>query len=232
VNITKLYLINSLKLRGGFILNLKHGTRILFQGDSITDGNRGRNEDLNHIYGHGYVYLIASRLGLDHPAKQYKFINKGISGNRVVDLYARWDEDTLQEKPDVLSILIGINDIVFEKKNKIKMSAFKYEQTYRLLIEETYKLIPHLQLVLCEPFILPVSDFKTDWSEWEDRVSEKQALLSVLAKEYRAIFVTLQAEFNRCASLTDPADWLWDGIHPTAAGHELITRKWLQCVLS
>jgi lysophospholipase L1-like esterase len=211
-------------------LKLQKGNCILFQGDSITDGNRGRNEDLNHIYGHGYVYLIASRLGLDNLDNPYKFINKGISGNRIVDLYARWDEDTIFHQPDVLSIMIGINDVVFEQRNKTRVSAYKYEMTYRSLIEETYLLFPKLKLVLCEPFILPVADFNSDWSEWEHRVKEKQAMVKMLATEYRAHFVPIQEEFDRVALNMDPAYWLWDGIHPTAAGHELIVRKWIQFV--
>jgi lysophospholipase L1-like esterase len=211
-------------------LKLEKGNCILFQGDSITDGNRGRNEDLNHIYGHGYVYLIASRLGLENLDKPYRFINKGISGNRIVDLYARWDEDALLHQPDVLSIMIGINDVVFEQRNKMSVSTYKYEQTYRLLLEETCTLFPKLQLVLCEPFILPVNDFNSNWTEWEHRIKEKQQIVKMLATEYRANFIPLQEEFDREALNMDPAYWLWDGIHPTAAGHELIARKWIRCV--
>ncbi len=75
--------------------NLKENTVILFQGDSITDGARGRNEDLNHIMGHGYQYIIGARLQGDNPEKNIKFYNRGISGNRISDLYARWLEDMI-----------------------------------------------------------------------------------------------------------------------------------------
>ena len=84
--------------------------RILFQGDSITDGARGRNDDLNHILGHGYAYIIASKLGYELAENRPLFLNRGISGNRVSDLYARWNEDTFSLKPDLISILIGVND--------------------------------------------------------------------------------------------------------------------------
>src|SRR5690242_17694491 len=83
----------------------------LFQGDSITDGNRTRNNDWNHIMGHGYQYIIASKLWFDFPKKRLHFLNRGISGNKVTDLAARWQKDTIELKPDVLSILVGINDI-------------------------------------------------------------------------------------------------------------------------
>jgi len=83
------------------------GFVFLFQGDSITDGNRGRTKDPNHIMGHGYAFSIASRLGADLPEKQFTFYNRGISGNKVSDLAARWQADTLDLKPDVLSILVN-----------------------------------------------------------------------------------------------------------------------------
>src|SRR5665213_406766 len=86
------------------------GTTFLFQGDSITDGNRSRNMDWNHVLGHGYAYLIAARLWFDLPHKGFHFFNRGVSGNTVTDLAARWDNDTIALKPDVLSILVGVND--------------------------------------------------------------------------------------------------------------------------
>ena len=84
------------------------GMRILFQGDSITGGNRGRNTDPNHILGHGYQALISSRYGADLPERHLTFMNRGISGNTVSALTRRWQTDTIDLKPDVLSILIGV----------------------------------------------------------------------------------------------------------------------------
>src|SRR3954465_6595950 len=85
------------------------GARILFQGDSITDGNRGRSSDPNHILGHGYVFIIAAKYGATLAALNLDFINRGSSGNTVRELQKRWEKDTLELKPDVLSILIGVN---------------------------------------------------------------------------------------------------------------------------
>ncbi|MDO9614298.1 MAG: GDSL-type esterase/lipase family protein, partial [Bacteroidota bacterium] len=116
---------------------LKTGAVILFQGDSITDGNRGRNTDPNHIMGHGYAFSIASRVGADYPEKKYQFYNRGISGNKVNDLEKRWQAETLDLKPDVLSILVGVNDsssVVFKREPIITIE--KYEETYTLLLEQ------------------------------------------------------------------------------------------------
>ncbi|MBD0258018.1 MAG: twin-arginine translocation signal domain-containing protein, partial [Cytophagales bacterium] len=87
------------------------GVTFLFQGDSITDGNRTRDNDWNHVMGHGYAYILASKLWYEHPGKGFRFLNRGVSGNKVTDLAARWQADALDLKPDVLSILVGINDV-------------------------------------------------------------------------------------------------------------------------
>src|SRR5436190_18411808 len=84
------------------------GARILFQGDSITDGNRGRSADPNHILGHGYAFIIAAKYGAAYADRNLTFLNRGVSGNKVTDLAKRWQKDTLELKPDVLSILIGV----------------------------------------------------------------------------------------------------------------------------
>jgi lysophospholipase L1-like esterase len=107
------------------------GLTFLFQGDSITDGNRTSDNDWNHIMGHGYAYLIASRLWYDYPNRDLIFYNRGISGNRVRDLDARWQKDTLDLKPDVVSILIGVNDVLAMIKNNDPDSIDKFEETYK-----------------------------------------------------------------------------------------------------
>jgi len=107
----------------------EQGLVFLFQGDSITDGNRGRNADPNHIMGHGYAFAIASRVGADFPAAGYSFYNRGISGNRIPDLQNRWQTDTLDIRPDVLSILIGINDTAASVENKPGAQSIEDFQT-------------------------------------------------------------------------------------------------------
>ncbi|MDQ0888554.1 lysophospholipase L1-like esterase [Paenibacillus sp. V4I9] len=127
--------------------------RILFQGDSITDGARGRNDDLNHILGHGYPYLIASKLGNELAEKQPLFINRGISGNRVSDLYARWNEDAFSLRPDEISILIGVNDAGRIVNGDPGGATDRFERSYRHLLGETKEVLPAARLILCEPFI-------------------------------------------------------------------------------
>lgn len=209
---------------------LAENSRIVFQGDSITDGGRSRDEDLNHVMGHGYAYLIACRLGFDEAHKNYRFFNRGVSGNRIVDLYARWQEDALNLKPDVLSILIGVNDIGMEFSAKAGTSSEKYEKVYRLLIEETREAIPEVKFVLCEPFILPVGGIKENWEVWNREMTSRQQVVRKLAAEYNCVFVGLQDEFSSASQNSQPKDWLWDGVHPTPAGHEMIARKWLKAV--
>ena len=202
----------------------------LFQGDSITDGNRGRNNDPNHIMGHGYAFSIASRVGADFPEKHFSFYNRGISGNKITDLQARWQKDVLDIKPDVLSILVGVNDVHSVIRQKDVVTAEKFEEVYRMVLTQTRTQLPQCLFVICEPFILPVLSVKDDWSKWENEIKKRQNIAADLSKEYNAVFVPLQTVFNKAAVRATPEYWIWDGIHPTVAGHELIAREWLKQV--
>ncbi|GFP75693.1 SGNH/GDSL hydrolase family protein [Clostridium fungisolvens] len=211
-------------------MNFKNNCKVLFQGDSITDGNRTRDNDPNHFLGHGYAYIIAAKLGADEPEKNYEFFNRGVSGNRIIDLYGRWQEDTLNLNPDILSILVGVNDIVWELNIKAGISAEKYEKIYKLLIDETREKNPEVVIVICEPFILPVKGVKDNWNYWCEEIKKRQIAAMSIAKEYNCIFVPLQDEFNNACKRNEPEYWIWDGVHPTAAGHELIARKWIETI--
>lgn len=202
----------------------------LFQGDSITDGNRGRNNDPNHIMGHGYAFSIASRVGADFPKKHLSFYNRGISGNTITDLNARWQKDTLDIKPDVLSILVGVNDVDSAIRQKDVLTTARFEEAYRMLLNVTKEQLPGCLLVICEPFILPIGRVKDNLGEWKTEMQKIQSIVARLAKEYSAVFVPLQTVFDNAAARVTPEYWIWDGIHPTVAGHELITRQWLKQV--
>jgi lysophospholipase L1-like esterase len=206
------------------------GFSFLFQGDSITDGNRSRNNDWNHVMGHGYQFIIASKLWYDFPLKGLHFFNRGISGNKVTDLADRWQKDTLDLKPDVLSILIGINDTsAFLNGNK-DYSAEQYEKDYRLLLQQTKQQLPNIQFILCEPFVLPVGKVKDKFEEYSSEVKKRQTVVEQLSKEFSAVFIPFQSAFNKALSKA-PADyWIWDGIHPMPAGHELMAVEWLHHV--
>jgi len=200
---------------------------ILFQGDSITDGNRGRTADPNHIMGHGYAFSIASRLGADYPERNLKFINKGISGNTVSDLVARWQTDTFDLKPDVVSILVGVNDVYFKLKNENSSATDDFESTYRKLLSSTRETLPNVLLVLGEPFILPVGMVKENLDQWMKAIEEKQHVVKKLSSDFNAVFVGYQQVFSKASKRAADDYWIWDGIHPTVPGHELMAREWI-----
>lgn len=208
-----------------------NGMVFLFQGDSITDGNRGRTADPNHIMGHGYAFSIASRLGADFPEKKLTFYNRGISGNKVTDLAARWQKDTLDLKPDVLSIMIGINDtssVVFSHPEQV--TPDKYEEVYRLLLSQTKAQFPEILFVLCNPFILQVGKVKENWDAYKTDLAKRQNAVLKLVNEFDAVFVDFQQVFDLACQRADADYWIWDGVHPTVAGHELMAREWLKQV--
>jgi lysophospholipase L1-like esterase len=203
------------------------GFTFLFQGDSITDGNRTRNDDWNHVMGHGYAYTIASKLWYEYPEKGFHFFNRGISGNKVPDLAARWQPDTLALKPNLVSILVGINDVAAYLEGDGAFTAGQYEAGYRALLQQTRQQLPGVQLVLCEPFILPVGKVKAQWEAYDREVRQRQQVVKKLSTEHDAILVAFGPAFAK-ATTKAPADyWIWDGIHPMPAGHELMAREWL-----
>ncbi len=210
---------------------LKNKAVILFQGDSITDGNRGRNEDANHIMGHGYAFNIASRIGADCPEKNYKFYNRGISGYKITDLADRWQKDTLDLKPDVLSMLVGVNDaasVIFNRPPVVPVE--KYEETYGSLLEQTRSQFPEILFVLCEPFILKVGKVADNWEIYLTDINKRGEVVKKLAAKYKAVFVPSQQVFNKACEKAPAEYWMWDGVHPTVAGHELLAREWLRQV--
>lgn len=210
---------------------LINGSVILFQGDSITDGNRGRNTDPNHIMGHGYAFSIASRLGADFPEKRLMFYNRGISGNKINDLARRWQTDTLDLKPDLLSILVGVNDsasVVFQREPVISVERFETE--YKSLLDLTLQKYPDILFILCEPFILKVGKVKDNWEAYQSDIVQRQAIVRKLALQYNAVFIASQEVFDKACEKAPAEYWMWDGIHPTVSGHELLAREWIKQV--
>jgi lysophospholipase L1-like esterase len=200
------------------------GARILFQGDSITDMARGRTADPNHILGHSYAFLIAARYGADFPERKLIFINRGVSGNKTADLPRRWQTDTIDLHPDILSILIGINDL------NAAVTADDFQQRYEAILEQTERDLPHVKLVLCEPFALPTGPKKEVWDRYRPWLEKWQAIVAALADKHHAVLVKLQKVFDD-ACRRAPADyWIWDGIHPTYCGQQLIADEWVRTV--
>ncbi len=203
---------------------------ILFQGDSITDGGRSYDTDWNHVYGQDYDYLVTARMNYDHPEKDFRFFNRGISGNTVADLAARWQKDTLDIKPDLLSILIGVNDVHAVIAKGSKATADDFGNTYDKLLAQTKQMLPNVQLVLCEPFILNVGMVSKNPNLWNSEVQKRQVVVKNLAAKYNAIYVTFQQAFDKALQRAPATHWIWDGVHPMPAGHELMAREWLKKV--
>lgn len=202
----------------------------LFQGDSITDGGRSYNQDWNHIFGQGYAYLITGRLNFDYPQRDYRFFNRGISGNKLSDLAARWQTDALDIKPDLLSILVGINDIHPVVARGETFNADDFGNAYDALLDKTTKALPGFELVICEPFVLPVGMVKDKPEPWNAAIQKSQPVLKHLAEKYNAVYVPLQDAFNKALEKAPADHWIWDGIHPMPAGHELIAHEWIKAV--
>ncbi len=217
---------NNFDMDYGF--NKPKGLIFLFQGDSVTDGNRTRNNDWNHVLGHGYQCLIASRLWFDYPKSNLMFYNRGISGNRVTDLEARWQQDAIDLKPDVVSILIGVNDTMSVVNNENPQSIEAFELAYTNILEKTKTDLPNAQLVLCEPFILPLGWVSKNTEIWQNEIRKRQDIVKKLALNYNAVFVAFQQPFIDACKKAEASFWIWDGVHPMPAGHELMARIWIK----
>jgi lysophospholipase L1-like esterase len=210
----------------------KKGSRLLFIGDSITDMKWGRNEkDRNHYLGHSYVYLIASRLGVDIPGAQLEFFNRGHSGNRITDLRSRWKKDAIDMKPDLLSVLIGVNDR--KVKKGASFDAEKWAENYQHILASSRQANPDLRIVLLDPFVLKTGWWMNKGGEWDAsraQIEQMRGVITKLAKEFSAVQVPTQDVFDKAAGAVGPAHWIWDGVHPLPQGHELIARRWLEDV--
>lgn len=203
---------------------------VLFQGDSITDVGRDRaHDDANDQrgLGGGYPLLCAAAMRDLDAARDLQVFNRGVSGNTVTDLQARWDHDTLALRPDVLSILIGVNDIWHTLTGNYHSTPEQFRQGYHDLIAATRTALPHVHLVLLEPFVLRTGAVSEKWFPEFDRY---RAAAARVARESHATWIPLHDMFQQVARKTPPAYWLMDGVHPTLAGHAAITRRWMAAV--
>ena len=200
------------------------GDKILFQGDSITDTDRGPEGAPDAGLGHGYACLVAARLSADHPGFRLVFANRGVSGNKIHDLAARWQEETIALRPDMVSILIGINDTTAE------MAFDEFEAAYDSVLEHTKAALPDVRLVLCEPFALLPREGDGRENEWETNVRQRARIVEKLATKYRAPFVRFQKVFDEARKRAPAEYWLYDGLHPTHPGHQLMADEWIRAV--
>lgn len=204
--------------------------KILFQGDSITDSSRDRQRETD--MGKGYPLLVKANLGQSEPLK-YEFVNRGISGNRVVDLYARIKKDIINIEPDVMSILIGVNDVWHDFTSTPNgVDAEKYFKIYSMLIEEIKQACPDTKIMIMEPFALCASATEEKWPEFSKGVLLRAKKAKEIAKKFNLVFIPLQDKLDNALKLAPAEYWLGDGVHPTPMGHELIKNEWIKAFKS
>lgn len=200
--------------------------RILFQGDSITDAGRARDNDV--YLGVGYPLLVKAALGYACPG-EHTFFNRGVSGNRVVDVYARIKADIINLKPDVMSILIGVNDVWHElEESPNGVDADKYYKIYDMLIEEVKQALPDIKIMILEPFVLKAAATEGKWDYFSTEVEKRAKMARKIAEKHELTFIPLQAGFDALAQKAPANYWLMDGVHPTAMGHEFIKQEWIK----
>jgi len=201
---------------------------ILFQGDSITDAGRDRgryyaNEAAG--MGQGYVFQIVAHLLGTSPDKQWRYYNRGISGNKVFELANRWEDDCLQLKPDVLSLLIGVNDF-WHSLRDYPGTVETYEVDLRKLLDRTFKVYPTIKLIIGEPFAVKGGTAITD--KWFSDFPAYQVAAAKIAQDYKAQYIPYQQVFDDALQAAPAAYWSPDGVHPSMAGAFLMKDAWLK----
>ena len=202
------------------------GTVILFQGDSITDSGRNRavaDPNVQSALGTGYPLLVAAAALAAYPDRGLRFYNRGVSGNKVPDLEQRWADDTLALSPDILSILIGVNDFWHKLGQGYSGTVEDYERQYSALLDRTRAALPQVRLIVLEPFVLRCGAVD---DRWFPEFDERRAAAARVARHARATFVPLQQVFDDVARRAGPQYWAADGVHPTPAGHAVIAERW------
>ncbi len=229
---------------------------VLFSGDSITDGNRGRKMDCNHIMGHGYQFILAAKAAYENYERRPKFINKGYSGATTANLLETWQEDVIDNAPTVLSILVGTNDGLFGFLNGLSLKEVEgtYEKNLTRMIELTRRALPHTKIIVCEPFYFPLSkddlsyrytphvecevDYgRPDRDETQEAMDYKSAAIQLtrsaarrVAESSAEVFVPLYDKFSEKIAGSKTEYFMWDGTHPSIAGHMLIAEEWEKAV--
>lgn len=235
-------------------MKLSENDLILFSGDSITDGNRGKSMDCNHIMGHGYQYIISARIALENAPSMPKFANKGYSGATMRELLNKWQEDVIDNKPTVLSILAGVNDGYFGylRGLTVQDTVSNYSEALLQAVETTRNKLGDIRIIICEPFYFPLSEksftdrhiphpecekpmqnfgAETNAEHIAFRVEATdkiRASAKDTAEKTGCVFVPLYDRLLSEIKKSRPEYFVWDGTHPTVAGHMLIAEEWLK----
>lgn len=219
----------------------RQGKRVVFIGDSITDGDWGKADgkqsenrncyDMNHVYGHGFMSMCATHFLSEYPEKRFRFYNRGLSGNRLIHLEERWEKDVIALHPDVVSILVGVNDS--RDKPLDEYDFVGWEARYRRILDRTLVSNPSVRFVLCAPFLEKVGavSYNKDFPGQKAIVEKMAAIVRRIASDYGAVLVPFDDEMDRLLSTDRSGDihyWTWDGVHPTYAGHSFLAKLWIE----
>jgi lysophospholipase L1-like esterase len=205
---------------------------ILYQGDSITDSGRNKEDtgfNTARNLGSGYPMLAGAAILNKYEALNLKIYNKGISGNKVFQLAERWDIDCLDLKPDVLSILIGVNDIWHKLNGTYNGTAEIYRNDYIALLERTIKALPNVKLIICEPFA--VKGVKAVDDKWYPEFFDYQKAAKDIARQFKATFIPFQSVYDEAQKRAPGSYWTGDGVHPSLAGAQLMAKAWMKALL-
>lgn len=197
--------------------------KLLFFGDSITDAQR--NRDIDYFLGNGYVTIIAGNIGYEYPG-QYEFINRGISGNRIVDLYERIKIDCLNHKPDYITIFVGVNDVLHEAAHKNGVGNEKFYKIYKMLLEEILEELPNVKIILIEPFVYKDPETEYALSFILSEVPKRAEMVRKLAKEFDIPCISIKEKLDEKISKANQKYYVKDGVHPTTMGHGIIAKEW------
>jgi lysophospholipase L1-like esterase len=210
---------------------IQPGDIVLFQGDSITDARRNRDlaDKVNNqmAFGAGYAWMAASQMLVGRPDLELKCYNRGISGNKVYQLAERWQSDCLDLKPNVLSVLIGVNDFWHKLNGSYDGTVEVYENDYHALVSRTMETLPKVRLVICEPFVLNCGAVNSDWLP---EFNGYRSAARRVAERVGAVFVPFQELFDRAIAFAPPEHWAGDGVHPTDIGDALMANAWLRAM--
>lgn len=204
---------------------------ILFQGDSITDSGRKKdNFDPNNAaaLGGGYAMIAASEMLFKHAALNLTIYNRGISGNKVYQLAERWDRDALELKPDVLSILVGVNDFWHTLVNNYKGTIKTYNDDLVTLLDRTKQKLPAVKMIIGEPYA--VKGIRSVDEKWYPAFNDYRHAAKEIAKKYDAVFIPYQAIYEKAMKEAPGVYWTHDGVHPSLAGAHLMAHAWLSVV--
>jgi lysophospholipase L1-like esterase len=202
-------------------IELPPQSTVLFQGDSITDC--GRRDDPDGGLGYGYARLAAEAVRAAHPHAAPTFLNRGVSGDRVADLRARWDEDAMGLEPDLVSVLIGVNDTWRRYEDGEATSAAAYEADYRHVLARVRDELG-ARIVLVEPFVVPVT--AEQWA-WREDLDPRIHVVRRLAEEFDAALLSADGLLNQAARAVGSAGLVaGDGVHPTPLGHRVLAEAW------